>query len=74
MDKLSEEQRTALIITATERLRAKLVKACYDEEEVFSIERPALLEAMAKVLVQRLATGGNQPVTSIRTGVKRNSS
>jgi len=42
MDNLSEEQRTALTKTATERLRAKLVNAGYDEEEVFSIERPAL--------------------------------
>jgi len=58
MDKLSEEQRTALTKTATERLRAKLVQAGYDEEEVFSIERPALLEAMAKVLVQGLTIGG----------------
>jgi len=54
---LSEEQRTALTKTATDRLCAKLVKAGYDEEEVFSIERPSLLEAMAKVLVQGLATG-----------------
>jgi len=49
-DILSEEQWTALTKTATDGLRAKLVKAGYDEGEVslLFIERPALLEAMAK--------------------------
>ena len=62
MDKLSDEQRAAITKTATDRLRTKLAKAGYDEEEVFSMERPALMEAMAWVVAQGVATGGKLAV------------
>ena len=59
MDKLNEEQRAAITKTANDRLRTKPAKAGYDEDEVFSMERPALMEAMARVVAQGVATGGN---------------
>jgi hypothetical protein len=51
VDRLSEEQRTLLQKCPTDRLRARLVRAGQDEEQVFAWDRPDLLEAMAEVIL-----------------------
>ena len=39
MEKLSVEKRTEVSKMSTERLRARLIKAVYDEDEVFEMDR-----------------------------------
>ena len=39
MEKLSVEKRTAVSKMSTEHLRARLIKAGYDEDEVFEMDR-----------------------------------
>ena len=52
MDQLEESQQQELRKTNTERLRARLMrKAGLDEETVFSLDRPMLLEELAKVML-----------------------
>ena len=48
MDKLTAEQHAELKKLGSERIRAKLVKAGYDEDAVFSFDRPMLLETLAE--------------------------
>ena len=48
MDKLTPEQQAELKKLSSERIRAKLVKAGYDEEAVFSFDRQMLLETLAE--------------------------
>jgi len=43
MEKLSVEKRTEISKMSTERLRAKLIKAGYDEDEVFEMDRSEYL-------------------------------
>ena len=43
MEKLSVEKRTEVSKMSTERLRARLIKAGYDEDEVFEMDRSELL-------------------------------
>jgi hypothetical protein len=49
MESLSAEEQAELKKLGTERLRARLVKAGMEEDAAFSLDRPALLEAVAKV-------------------------
>jgi len=42
MEKLSVEKRTEVSKMSTERLRARLTKAGYDEDEVFEMDRSEL--------------------------------
>jgi hypothetical protein len=51
MDKLTADQQKEVKKCDTERLRARLVRVGWDEEEVFSLDRPALLDAMAHVIL-----------------------
>lgn len=70
MDQLDPEQQESLRKFSTERLRSKLVKADYDEEMVFAMERSALLELMAQHLLRSEAAVGNDPVTADPAGVR----
>ena len=47
MEKLSVEKRTEVSKMSTERLRARLIKAGYDEDEVFEMDRSELLSTYA---------------------------
>ena len=51
MEKLSVEKRTEVSKMSTERLRAKLIKSGYDEDEVFEIDRSELLSTYAEYLL-----------------------
>ena len=51
MEKLSVEKRTEVSKVSTERLRAKLTKAGYDEDEVFEMDRSELLSTYAEYLL-----------------------
>ena len=51
MEKLSVEKRTEVSKMSTERLRAKLTKAGYDEDEVFEMDRSELLSTYAEYLL-----------------------
>jgi len=56
MDKLTPEQQAELKKLGSERIRAKLVKAGYDEEAVFSFDRPMLLETLAEYTLRPAET------------------
>ena len=45
-----QEKRTEVSKMSTERLRAKLIKAGYDEDEVFDMDRSELLSTYAEYL------------------------
>jgi hypothetical protein len=49
MESLSAEEQAEIKKMATERLRGRLIKAGMDEDFVFTLDRPALMEAVAKV-------------------------
>ena len=51
MEKLSVEKRTEVSKMSTERLRARLTKAGYDEDEVFEMDRSELLSTYAEYLL-----------------------
>jgi len=51
MEKLSVEKRTEVSKMSTKRLRAKLTKAGYDEDEVFEMDRGELLSTYAEYLL-----------------------
>jgi len=51
MEKLSVKKRTEVSNMSTERLRAKLTKAGYIEDEVFEIDRGELLRTYAEYLL-----------------------
>ena len=55
MEKLTSEQAEAIKKCSTDRLRAKLIKAGLDEEAVFAMERPKLLEQMAELTLKPVA-------------------
>ena len=51
MEKLTAEKRAEVSKMSTERLRAKLIKAGYDEDEIVEMERGDLLNTYAEYLV-----------------------
>jgi len=51
MEKLSVEKRTEVSKMSTERLRAKLIKAGYDEDEVVEMDRSELSSIYAEYLL-----------------------
>ena len=51
MEMLSVEKRTEVSKMSTERLRARLIKAGYDENEVFEMDRCELLSTYAEYLL-----------------------
>jgi len=51
MEKLSVEKRTEVSKMSTERLHARLIKAGYDEDEVFEMDRSELLSTYAEYLL-----------------------
>ena len=51
MEKLSVEKRTEVSKVSMERLRARLIKAGYDEDEVFEMDRSELLSSYAEYLL-----------------------
>jgi hypothetical protein len=53
MNRLSEEQRAALVKCATDRLRTRLAKAGVDEDDLFAMDRTAMLEAMAQIILDK---------------------
>ena len=71
MEKLSVEKRTEVFKKSTERLRARLTKAGYDEDEVFQMDRSELLSTYAEYLLSppipespEKAEGGVVPPTA----------
>lgn len=53
MNRLSEEQRAALVKCATDRLRTRLAKAGVDEDDLFAMDRTVMLEAMAQIILDK---------------------
>jgi len=51
MEKLSVEKRIDVSKMSTERLRARLIKAGYDEDEVFKMDRSELLSTYVEYLL-----------------------
>jgi len=51
MAKLSVEKRTEVSKMSKERLRASFIKAGYDEDEVFEMDRSELLSTYAEYLL-----------------------
>ena len=51
MEKLSVEKRTEVSKMSTERLRARLIKAGYDEDEVVEMDCNELLSTYAEYLL-----------------------
>ena len=58
MDKLSAEQQADVKKLSTERLRGKLVKVGYKEEEITVMERSKLLELWAQSLLEGMVKPG----------------
>ena len=52
MDQLTVEQRDSLTKTNTERLHVRLARAGYEEDAAFAMDRPKLLDEVAKVVVK----------------------
>ena len=52
MDRLSEEQRAAIIKNSDSRLRAKLVQAGFQAKDLEGLERSKLVEMMAAVIAE----------------------
>ena len=50
MDRLTEQQRTAISKMSDERLRAKLVQAGYQEEVVGQLDRQSMMLTLAKYM------------------------
>jgi len=71
---LEEAEQQKLHKMGTDRARGRLMKAGYDEETVFSLDRPELLEELAKVMlaeaetVQYPAEGGSE-LTELQVGL-----
>ena len=51
MDKLSVKKRTKVSKMSTDGLRARLIKAGYDKDEVFEMDRSELLSTYAEYLL-----------------------
>jgi len=71
MEKISVEKQTEVSKMSTERLRARLIKAGYDEYEVFEMDRSELLSTYAEYLLSppipespEKAEGGVVPPTA----------
>jgi len=71
VEKLSVEKRTEVSKMSTERLRASLIKAGYDENEVFEMDRSEFVSTYAEYLLTppipespRKAEGGVVPPTA----------
>jgi len=56
MDRLGEQQRSALAKASDTRLRARLVQAGYQARDVEGLERPRLIEMMAAVITAEEAS------------------
>ena len=57
MDKLPADQQEQLKKCSTERLRMRLVQTGLDEEAILQMDRPKLLEAMARVMTEQETKG-----------------
>ena len=68
MEGLDPSQQATLKKDSTERIQARLVRAGYDEDQVFAMERPALLDLMAEQMLLLLGAVGGDPGTA--AGVK----
>jgi len=55
MDRLGEQQRSALAKASDTRLRARLAQAGYQSRDVEGLERPRLIEMMAAVIAAEVA-------------------
>ena len=51
MESLTDAQQETLRKMSSERIQGRLMRAGMDEEEVYGMSRPELLEAMAKVML-----------------------
>jgi len=51
MEKLKAEKRAEVFKMSTERMRAKLIKAGYDEDEIVEMESGDLLNTYAEYLI-----------------------
>jgi len=52
MDRLSEQQRAAIVKASDTRLRSRLVQAGYQSRDVEGLERPRLIDMMAAVIAE----------------------
>ena len=68
-NKLSAETRKDLTKCATDRLRARLVKRGYDEDNVYEWDRPTILETYAQVLWE---AGQPDPNTTLKQELQNN--
>jgi len=69
MDRLPPETQESLKKTGTDRLTVKLGRAGVDEEEVLRMDRPELLEAVAKNLAtEQLEVTSQAPPPTYETG------
>ena len=66
MEGLDPSQQATLKKDSTERIQARLVRAGYDEDQVFAMERPALLDLMAEQMLLPLGAVGGDPGTAAR--------
>jgi len=55
MDRLSEQQRAAIVKASDTRLRARVVQAGYQSRDVEGLERPRLIEMMAALISEEEA-------------------
>ncbi len=66
MDKVTALQQEQIKKTSSERLTVKLIKAGVDEETVYKMDRAALMNQWAELVV----TGKDQPTAAAAGGVK----
>jgi ribosomal protein L21E len=80
MEKLSAEQQADIKKLSTERLRSKLVKVGYKEEEIAAMERPKLMELWAQSLweeiikpqtAEAVVAKGEEPMDSYRLELEK---
>jgi len=58
MDRLSEQQRAAIMKASDARLRVKLVQAGLQSRDVEGLERPRLIEMMAALMAEETCRRG----------------
>ena len=68
MDQLNDEQQQMIRKMSTERIQGRLMRAGVDEEVVYGLGRPELMEELAGTMLDENATaakGGEGPLTEL---------
>jgi len=74
MDQLSDEQTQMIRKMSTERTQGRLMRASVDEEVIYNLSRPELMEELAKTMLDENVTaakGGVKQLTELEVRLKK---